>query len=63
MNSNAVSLDQGQNSLTYAWSTGDTALAGIFLAEVEVTLAAGGKTTIPNEGYYKIHIDADLDGA
>lgn len=61
--SGAVTLDTGQNSLTYAWVAGDTDTAGIFLAEIEVTFSAGGKATIPNDGYYQIKIDADLDGS
>ncbi len=59
----AVTLDVGQNSLTYPWQVGDTATEGTFLAEVEITFAAGGKTTIPVDGYYRVSIAADLDGS
>lgn len=62
VNGGSVTLDAGQNSLTYPWSAADTATAGIFKAEIEITFLAGGKATIPTEGYYQVNIGLDVDG-
>lgn len=43
----------------YQWQTGDTATAGTFFAEFEVTNADGTKETFPNEKPLTITIKAD----
>lgn len=47
----------------YDWTIADTAIAGSFDAEFEITLGNGKKLTAPNTGYIEIRIDADLNDA
>lgn len=44
----------------YRWYVGDTAIAGEFKAEIEVTWAGGRKQTWPSKGYIKVKIAPDL---
>lgn len=44
----------------YVWASGDTASAGTFKAEFEVTYADNSVETFPNWGYQKVKIDEDL---
>lgn len=46
--------------VSYAWDAADTAVAGEYLAEWEVTLSSGRIVTCPNDGYLVIKIDGDL---
>lgn len=48
--------------VAYKWATGDTASAGLYDAEFEVTWADGGYETVPNDGYFSIEIVEDLGG-
>ena len=44
----------------YDWHTSDTANAGIFRGEFEVTFAGGAIVTVPNNGYFEIQILSQL---
>lgn len=44
----------------YQWVTGDTTLAGTFLAEFQLTFADGRILTIPNQSNITVHIRPDL---
>jgi len=46
----------------YDWAAGDTANAGHFDAEFEITLLGGAKETHPQGGFIQVHILEDLDG-
>ena len=46
--------------MRYAWAVGDTAIAGQFNAEFEVTYADASVETAPNAGYEAIHIEKKL---
>lgn len=46
--------------VAYTWVSGDTALAGVFKAEFEVTWSTGKKQTFPNDSYLQVKIVADL---
>ena len=46
--------------LRYAWEVGDTAEAGIYSGEFEVTFVDGSVETYPNEGYIRINITREL---
>lgn len=43
----------------YAWQTGDTAVAGTYRVEIEVT-DGGRARTFPAGGYVHVHVVADL---
>jgi hypothetical protein len=53
-----VAADAG--SVKYAWSSGDTATAGSFQAEFQVTYTGGGIETFPNDGSIAIEITPEL---
>jgi hypothetical protein len=44
----------------YSWQVGDTALAGFFIGEFEVTFATGAKETFPNDGDIVIRIGSAI---
>lgn len=44
----------------YDWLTGDTATAGFYEAEFEVTYADSTIETFPNRGYIPVNIDGDI---
>ena len=44
----------------YVWASGDTASAGTFNAEFEVTYADSTIETFPNRGYDTVKNDADM---
>ena len=44
----------------YDWQAGDTDVDGIFDVEVEIALTGGGLTTVPDNSYIQMLIDADL---
>lgn len=46
--------------VSYAWTAPDTALAGTFIGEFEVTYADGTIETYPNSGYLNVMISDDL---
>lgn len=47
-------------TLRYDWQQGDTATAGIYKGEFELTKSSGQPETIPNDGYLMIEIKPDL---
>lgn len=55
-----VDLENGQIARSRSAST-DTAAAGRYLAEVQVTYAAGEVQTFPEQGYIEITVVEDLD--
>lgn len=44
----------------YAWSAGQTATAGLYLAEWEVVYSSGATQTFPNAGYFLVQITEAL---
>jgi hypothetical protein len=55
-------IDDAVNGvISYTWAEGDTALAGDYDVEIEVTWTDGGVETFPNEGYASMTITDDLD--
>lgn len=60
-------LDQTNSAnlgiVQYAWQSGDTANVGSYNGEVEVTWPGSLDQTFPANGYFKIIIEASLDGA
>lgn len=63
VNGAAVTLTQGSNVATYAWQGTDTDTAGTYTAEIVVTFADGNIMTWPNEGFWTVNINADIDGS
>lgn len=47
--------------IAYKWATNDTATAGIYNSEYELTYSDGGLETVPNDGYFSIEVVDDLD--
>ena len=61
VNDNAI-ISDGENGVAYyLWSSEDTATAGTFKAEFEVTYSDASVETFPNDGYINIQIEDDLD--
>jgi len=60
VNGDAVVSDGENGTAYYAWNAEDTANAGSFKAEFEVTYTDGSIETFPNDGYITIEIDPDL---
>lgn len=52
--------DAAGGAVLYDWQPADTATAGIFQAEVEVTFLTGKVETFPNDGYVEIVITDDI---
>lgn len=48
-------------SVSYAWATGDLAVADDYNAEWEITFSNGKIETIPNDGYKIVRVKADLN--
>lgn len=46
--------------VTYVWGAGDTDVVGEYKGEVEITWDSGKVETVPNTGYFKVKIIADL---
>ena len=44
----------------FVWASGETDIAGVYRAEMEVTYQDGRKETFPNDGYISIQILNDL---
>ncbi len=55
----AGTVDGSRGDVTYAWA-GPLGTAGLYCAEWEVTYAAGGTQTFPNEGYSLILVTGQL---
>lgn len=47
-------------TVRYAWQSGDTAIAGLFEAEFEVTYPGGAVETFPNRDYIIVSIAEDV---
>ena len=45
----------------YSWAVGDTDTAGTYYGEIEVTYGDGTVETFPNNGYFTVIIQEDLD--
>ncbi len=56
----ATVLDANAGSVKYVWVAADTAIAGSYLAEFEVTYTNGGIETFPNDQSIAILITEDL---
>lgn len=50
----------GPATLRYDWQAGDTAIAGQYLGEFEVTRADGSVATFPNDSFIQIKITGDI---
>lgn len=44
----------------YSWAANDTATAGHFLAEFEVTFSDTTKQSFPNDGYLEVYVTDDI---
>lgn len=60
VNADATIVTPVQGSVAYGWESGDTAVAGEYLAEWEVTFQNGEIITFPNDGYLRIKVTGDL---
>tara|TARA_R100001510_G_scaffold57539_2_gene66039 strand:- start:999 stop:1322 length:324 start_codon:yes stop_codon:yes gene_type:complete len=56
----ATVIDANAGSVKYVWTSNDTAIAGSYLAEFEVTYTDGGIETFPNDESIAILITEDL---
>lgn len=56
----ATITDPTNGKVSYSWSAADTANAGRFNAEWEVTYVNGTKRTFPVSGFDRIIIDGDI---
>lgn len=56
----ATIVDAEAGSVKYEWVTGDTATAGSYFAEFQVTFAGGRIETFPNGDYIQITILDDI---
>lgn len=54
-------VDAASGKAKYAWSAADTAAAGYYTAEFEVTYSDATVETFPNRGYLEVHIIDDLE--
>lgn len=54
-----TSASNGQ--VTYDWSASDTDTAGTYYGEIEITYSDSKVETFPNNGYFTIIINEDLD--
>lgn len=54
-------VDATAGRLSYQWAAANTATAGTYEWDVEVTYADGRKQTFPTIGYMTLDIVADLD--
>lgn len=53
-------VDAATGSVSYTWQVGDTANAGTYSGEFEITWATDIIETVPNDGYFSVDIVADL---
>lgn len=61
INRAAATIEDAVNgTIRYDWVQGDTATAGIYKGEFELTKSSGQPETIPNDGYLMIEIKPDL---
>ena len=50
----------GTPTVEYQWQAGNTANAGIFEAEFQVTYADGRNETFPNDGFISVKVSEDV---
>lgn len=55
-----VQGEADERAVIYPWKPADTAVAGTFRAEFEITFADGAIETVPNGGYLQINIAEDI---
>ena len=60
INSAAVITDAAGGSVRYDWAAADTATAGSYRAEFQVTFSDGSIETFPNSGYFYVNIAEEL---
>jgi len=60
INRPATIVDAAQGLVRVDWQDGDTSIAGIMKCEFEVTFTDGKVLTVPNDGYFLIHIFVEL---
>jgi hypothetical protein len=60
VNAPATIVNATQGKVRYTWVSGDTANAGEYRAEFEVTFSDGRKLTVPNDSYISVRILEDL---
>lgn len=53
-------IDASRGEVRYSWQSGDTDTEGNYEGEFEVTFAAGGVETFPNDSYIDIIIGEDV---
>ncbi len=53
-------FDPSEGAVQYIWQSGDTSVAGVYLAEFEVTYADGKVESFPNVGYMQVNIKPEL---
>jgi len=53
-------FDPSEGTVQYTWQSGDTSVAGVYLAEFEVTYADGKVESFPNVGYMQVNIKPEL---
>ena len=53
--------DEDNGRVEYTWSSGDTDTAGTYYGEIEITYGDATVETFPNNGYFTIIIQEDLD--
>ena len=56
----AAMVSSTAGTVIYNWASSDTTLSGDFLADWELTTAAGKVLTFPNSGHIEIRIDPEL---
>lgn len=60
VNAVATIVSAAAGSVSYGWEAADTAVAGTYLAEWEVTFGNGEVITFPNDGHLHVKIAGDL---
>jgi hypothetical protein len=60
INGPAVVTDAAAGTVRYDWQADDTATAGDYLIEWEVTLPSGDVATFPNDGFQLVRITRQL---
>jgi hypothetical protein len=53
-------LTAAEGEIAYNWTLGDTAIAGQYTFEFQITFGDGRKATVPTQGYKSLMIHPDL---